>query len=81
MKICIYLCISYGSHSEASLKRLESWFFFVAEKKLGHMALVRATRRNIPEDGILHSHRRETLKSYEKQYVSSEVQIEFYYIL
>jgi hypothetical protein len=25
----------------------------------------RATRRNIPEDGILHSHRRENLKSYE----------------
>jgi hypothetical protein len=23
-----------------------------------------ATRRNIPEDGILHSHRRENLKSY-----------------
>jgi hypothetical protein len=26
--------------------------------------IVRATRRNIPEDAILHSHRRETLKSY-----------------
>jgi hypothetical protein len=26
--------------------------------------LTRATRRNIPEDGILHSHRREKLKSY-----------------
>jgi hypothetical protein len=26
--------------------------------------LTRATRRNIPEDGILHSDRRETLKSY-----------------
>jgi hypothetical protein len=26
--------------------------------------LTRATRRNIPEDGILHSHRRETLRSY-----------------
>jgi hypothetical protein len=24
----------------------------------------RATRRNIPEDAILHSHRRENLKSY-----------------
>jgi hypothetical protein len=24
----------------------------------------RATRRHIPEDGILHSHRRENLKSY-----------------
>jgi hypothetical protein len=26
--------------------------------------IVRTTRRNIPEDGILHSHRRENLKSY-----------------
>jgi hypothetical protein len=26
--------------------------------------LTRATRRNIPEDGILHSHRRENLKSF-----------------
>jgi hypothetical protein len=26
--------------------------------------LTRATRRNIPEDGTLHSHRRENLKSY-----------------
>jgi hypothetical protein len=26
--------------------------------------LTRATRRNIPDDGILHSHRRENLKSY-----------------
>jgi hypothetical protein len=26
--------------------------------------LTRATRRNVPEDAILHSHRRENLKSY-----------------
>jgi hypothetical protein len=26
--------------------------------------LTRVTRRNIPEDAILHSHRRENLKSY-----------------
>jgi hypothetical protein len=26
--------------------------------------LARATRRNIPEDAVLHSHRRENLKSY-----------------
>jgi hypothetical protein len=26
--------------------------------------LTRTTRRNIPEDSILHSHRRENLKSY-----------------
>jgi hypothetical protein len=29
-------------------------------------ALTRATRRNIPEDAILHNHRRENLKSYEE---------------
>jgi hypothetical protein len=28
--------------------------------------LTRATRLNNPEDGILHSHRRDNLKSYEK---------------
>jgi hypothetical protein len=31
--------------------------------------LTRATRRNNPEDTILHSHRRENLKSYNKQVV------------
>jgi hypothetical protein len=30
--------------------------------------LTRATRRNIPEDTILHSHRRESLKSYIRPY-------------
>jgi hypothetical protein len=28
------------------------------------LVLIRATRPNIPEDSILHSHRRENLKSY-----------------
>jgi hypothetical protein len=31
--------------------------------------LLRATKRNIAEDGILHSHRRENLKSHEKSHV------------
>jgi hypothetical protein len=29
------------------------------------------TRRHIPEDGILHSHRRENLKSYEDKILQS----------
>jgi hypothetical protein len=32
--------------------------------------LTRATRRNIPEDIILHSHRRENLKSYKHLHVT-----------
>jgi hypothetical protein len=35
--------------------------------------LTRATRRNIPEDAILHSHRRENLKSYMKNGVLWDV--------
>jgi hypothetical protein len=31
------------------------------------LVLTRATRRNIPEGAILHSHRRENLKSYMKK--------------
>jgi hypothetical protein len=31
--------------------------------------LTRATRRNNPEDAILHSHRRENLKSYSEEVV------------
>jgi hypothetical protein len=38
---------------------------------LRRVALVRATRRNIPEDAILHSHRREHLKSYRKYIVTN----------
>jgi hypothetical protein len=35
--------------------------------------LTRATRRNIPEDTILHSHRRENLKSYNFSFSSVEI--------
>jgi hypothetical protein len=35
--------------------------------------LTRATRRNNPEDTILHSHRRENLKSYENRKVVEDV--------
>jgi hypothetical protein len=34
--------------------------------------LTRATRRNIPEDTILHSHRRENLKSYMGLYIPED---------
>jgi hypothetical protein len=37
--------------------------------------LTRATRRNNPEDTILHSHRRENLKSYTAIYVNHSEQI------
>jgi hypothetical protein len=41
--------------------------------------LTRATRRNIPEDTILHSHRRENLKSYMRgsRFLSSALQFSF----
>jgi hypothetical protein len=35
--------------------------------------LTRVTRRNIPEDAILHSHRRENLKSYTEQLMRSGI--------
>jgi hypothetical protein len=34
------------------------------EALLSSETLTRATQRNIPEDGVLHSHRRGNLKSY-----------------
>jgi hypothetical protein len=35
--------------------------------------LARATRRNVPEDTILHSHRRENLKSYFKAWLAASL--------
>jgi hypothetical protein len=35
--------------------------------------LTRATRRNIPEDAILHSHRRENIKSYKMVQLSNAI--------
>jgi hypothetical protein len=37
------------------------------------LVLTRATRRNIPEDGILHGHRRENLKCYKKNTCEREM--------
>jgi hypothetical protein len=39
--------------------------------------LTRATQRNIPEDTILHSHRRENFKSYETVTGRSKKQVDF----
>jgi hypothetical protein len=36
--------------------------------------LTRATRRNIPEDTILHSHRHENLKSYKSKIILSSAE-------
>jgi hypothetical protein len=38
--------------------------------------ITRATQRNIPEDGILHSHRREYLKSFTNQRLSEYIETE-----
>jgi hypothetical protein len=35
--------------------------------------LTTATRRNIPQDGIVHSHRRESLKSYNNLKVATSI--------
>jgi hypothetical protein len=40
--------------------------------------LTRTTRNNITEDGILHSHRRENLKSYKKGYHSVKLIFNYY---
>jgi hypothetical protein len=39
------------------------------------LVLTRATRRNIPEDTILHSHRRENFKSYTVDCLAEETEV------
>jgi hypothetical protein len=41
-------------------------------RRVALVVLTRATRRNNPEDIILHSHRRENLKSYNTKIVFKE---------
>jgi hypothetical protein len=43
--------------------------------------LTRATRHNIPEDAILHSHCRENLKFYNRKSVSSERSLKLRHVL
>jgi hypothetical protein len=42
-------------------------------KFLRNVGSTRATRRNVPEDDILHSHRRENLKFYKNYFFHSDV--------
>jgi hypothetical protein len=53
--------------SSGMLRRVAAVGTDVSEEALSYSemsVLTRGTRRNIPEDIILHSHRRENLKSY-----------------
>jgi hypothetical protein len=52
--------------SSGMLRRVALVRTDVSEKPVASetSVLTRSTRRNIPEDTILHSHRRENLKSY-----------------
>jgi hypothetical protein len=57
----------------ASRAKLSSTELVIPLKNGVFWVLTRATRRNNPEDTILHSHRRENLKSYSYSIVLSRV--------
>jgi hypothetical protein len=42
----------------------KAYFLFEEWRLMGLRRVAQATRRNIPEDTIFHSHRRENIKSY-----------------
>jgi hypothetical protein len=82
-KICCFrFCISVALYSllqaENYLKNAVFWDVATCRSCVnrrfeGTLIHTRSTRRHIPEDGILHSHRRENLKSYIETYLLAEI--------
>jgi hypothetical protein len=56
--------VSSNLHAEISRSLVLSTLIIIATCSCGLPVLTRATRRHMPEDGILPSHRHENLKSY-----------------
>jgi hypothetical protein len=54
------------AHAGSSLADFSTMKMEVIPSSETWVQFTRSTRRHIPEDGIVHSHRRENLKSYEK---------------
>jgi hypothetical protein len=51
-------------------RRVDPVWTDVSEERSSETSVhTRSTQRHIPEGGILHSHRRESLKSYKKDYI------------
>jgi hypothetical protein len=64
-----------ASHSSETNCKLQETVFG------GMSVLTKNTRRKIPEDGFLHSHRRENLKSYKLQIVAKIDMTRIFYVL